>query len=222
MTQKTKIAVLASGGGSNLQALMDAATHPRFPAQIAVVGSNVEQAGALARARAACIPTEVIEHQHFQNRDDFEKAWVEVLNRYGVEWVCLAGFMRLLKSTFLKHFGGKTLNIHPSLLPAFPGLHAQRQALEYGVKFSGCTVHLVDEGTDTGPILGQSVVPVLEDDDEASLSARILREEHILYPKVLRLMLEGKIQVSGRHSAHGVAPGFVGGSLRHPGDDEYA
>ena len=218
MSRKARVAVLASGNGSNLQALIDAAKDSQYPADIVVVGTNVSTARAVERARAAGIPVETLEHGKFPNRDAFESAWVEALARHGVEWVCLAGFMRLLGKTFLKQFGGKTLNIHPSLLPAFPGLHAQRQALEYGVKVSGCTVHLVDEGCDTGPILGQAAVPVLEGDTEETLSARIHKEEHILYPKVLRLLCEGRISFTHRRSQHGVLPLWAEGSLRHPGE----
>jgi phosphoribosylglycinamide formyltransferase-1 len=143
------------------------------------------------------VPAVVVDHKAHASKADFERALLETLRAAGVEWVCLAGFMRLLSGDFLAHYAGRVLNIHPSLLPSFPGLHAQRQALERGVKVAGCTVHFVDAGTDTGPIIAQAAVPVLPGDDEKSLSARILAEEHRLYPLALRLAVTGKVSLEG-------------------------
>jgi phosphoribosylglycinamide formyltransferase-1 len=193
-----KVGVLVSGSGTNLQALLDACAAPGFPAEIAVVLSNVPTAFALERAKRAQVPVEVLPHQGYTSREAYDAALVEALGRYQVALVCLAGFMRLLGPTFLSSFPAMVLNIHPSLLPAFPGLHAVRQALDYGVKVAGCSVHLVDEGTDTGPILAQAAVQVLEGDTEESLATRILEQEHRLYPAAVRLVAEGRAQVAGR------------------------
>lgn len=193
-----KFGVLASGSGSNLQAMLDAWRAGRLAAEPAVVLSNVPTARALQRAADAGVPTEVVDHKAFADRASFETAMLEALARHGVELVCLAGFMRLLSPTFLRAYEGRILNIHPSLLPAFPGMNAQRQALEAGVRFAGCTVHFVDEGTDTGPILMQAVVPVKPDDDEASLSARILEQEHRIYPASIELVARGAVRLEGR------------------------
>jgi phosphoribosylglycinamide formyltransferase-1 len=198
-SQKLKVGVLVSGGGTNLQALIDACAKPDFPARIALVVSNLPGVGALERAHKAGVPHEVIPHKSFGDRDSFERAVVERLRAAGVELVCLAGFMRLIGHTFLQAFAGRILNIHPALLPAFPGLHGPRQALAYGVKLAGCTVHFVDEGTDTGPIIAQAAVPVLDGDDEATLAARILEQEHRLYPLAVRLVAEGRVSIDGRH-----------------------
>lgn len=195
---KTDVGVLISGSGTNLQALIDAAADATFPARLAVVISNRSRAYGLERAQMAGIPTEVLSHRRFDDREAYDAALVEVLREHEVQWVCLAGFMRLVTPVFLDAFPQRVLNIHPALLPAFPGLHAQRQALEYGVAISGATVHLVDRGTDTGPVVAQAAVPVLPDDDEDALKARILRQEHRLYPMVLRWAVEGRLQVEGR------------------------
>jgi phosphoribosylglycinamide formyltransferase-1 len=194
---RARLGVLVSGSGSNLQALLDACAQADYPAEVVCVVSNVPAAFALERARRAGVPTVVLEHKAFASRADFDRALREELRKAGVEWVCLAGFMRLLGVDFLAGFPGRVLNIHPSLLPAFSGLHAQRQALERGVKIAGCTVHFVDAGTDTGPIIAQAAVPVLPGDDEASLSARILMEEHRLYPLAVRLAVTGKVAMEG-------------------------
>ena len=218
MSGRARLGVLVSGGGSNLQALLDACARPDFPAEVALVVSNVPTAFALERARKAGVPTRVLEHKAFGSRADFDVALGEALAAAGVGWVCLAGFMRLLGADFLGRFPGRVLNIHPSLLPAFPGLHAQRQALERGVKLAGCTVHFVDPGMDTGPILAQAVVPVLPGDDEAALSARILQQEHRLYPLAVRLVVTGAARwEDGRvvTAAGAVADGL---SLRNPGE----
>jgi phosphoribosylglycinamide formyltransferase-1 len=217
---RARLGVLVSGSGSNLQALLDACAQADFPAEVACVVSNVPTAFALERARKAGVPAVVLEHKAFPSRGDFERALGEELRKAGVEWVCLAGFMRLLSADFLTGFPGRVLNIHPALLPAFPGLHAQRQALERGVKIAGCTVHFVDAGTDTGPILAQAAVPVLQGDDEASLSARILAEEHRLYPLAVRLAVTGKVTMEGARTRVD-APAAVGElSLRNPGESQ--
>jgi phosphoribosylglycinamide formyltransferase-1 len=214
---RARLGVLVSGSGSNLQALLDASAQADYPAEVACVVSNVPTAFALERARKAGVPTVVLEHKAFASRADFDRALGEELRKAGVEWVCLAGFMRLLGSDFLAGFPGRVLNIHPSLLPAFTGLHAQRQALERGVKIAGCTVHFVDAGTDTGPIIAQAAVPVLPGDDEASLSARILAEEHRLFPLAVRLAVTGKVAIEGMRT-RAEAEATVGElSLRNPG-----
>lgn len=215
--RRTRLGVLVSGGGSNLQALLDASAQADFPAEVACVVSNVPTAFALERARKAGVPAVVLDHKAFGSRADFERALGETLRGAGVEWVCLAGFMRLLSADFLAGFPGRVLNIHPSLLPAFPGLHAQRQALERGVKIAGCTVHFVDAGTDTGPILAQAAVPVLPGDDEASLSGRILAEEHRLYPLAVRLAVTGKVAVEGMRTRVDARATVGEQSLRSPG-----
>ena len=193
-----RIGVLLSGRGSNFDALADSIATGRLPgAQIVLVVSNREDAAGLLRAAERKIPAKVIPSKGLQ-REAYDKLVVEELKRAGVELVCLAGFMRLLSPYFVASFPQRILNIHPSLLPSFPGLEAQRQALEYGVKFSGCTVHLVDENLDAGPILAQSIVPVRDDDTSESLSARILIEEHRIYTDAVRLLLSGNYRVEGR------------------------
>lgn len=201
---RVPVAVLASGRGSNLQALLDTCADPAFPARIVKVVTNVPGAGALARAEAAGVPTAVVPHKG-RGREDFE---AELLDAVGeVDWVCLAGFMRVLTPRFLGAFPGRVLNIHPALLPAFPGTHGPAQALAYGVTQAGVTVHLVDAGVDTGPILAQGSVPVLDDDTEDSLAARILAVEHRLYPMALRWAVEGRVRVEGRRAFVALAPG---------------
>ncbi|HEX8702762.1 MAG TPA: phosphoribosylglycinamide formyltransferase [Myxococcaceae bacterium] len=214
---RARLGVLVSGSGSNLQALLDACAQPDFPAEVACVVSNVPTAFGLERARKAGVPAVVLDHKTFGSRVDFEQALGETLRKENVEWVCLAGFMRLLSGDFLAGFPGRVLNIHPALLPAFPGLHAQRQALERGVKIAGCTVHFVDAGTDTGPIIAQAAVPVLPDDDEASLSARILKEEHRLYPLAVRLAVTGKVTQEGTRTRVDAQATVGELSLRSPG-----
>jgi phosphoribosylglycinamide formyltransferase-1 len=190
-----RFAVLASGRGSNLGALLTAVQTEDFPGKICVVGSNKPKAKALDIATRHGVPTAVLSHKGFARRRDFDAALAKLLMTYRPDWVLLAGFMRVLTPTFLDAFGGRVLNIHPSLLPQFPGLHAQRQALEAGVTEAGCTVHVVDKGTDTGPILAQATVPVCPDDTEESLSARILTAEHQLFPTALRWVAEGRVQL---------------------------
>jgi phosphoribosylglycinamide formyltransferase 1 len=193
------VGVLVSGTGSNLQALIGAAAVGGLgPAKLVVVGANVTASGGLERARAAGVPTFVVDHRAFPSRETFDAALVEALRARGVELVVLAGFMRLLTPTFLSAFPQRVINIHPALLPAFPGVHAQKQAFDYGVKVAGCTVHFVDSGTDTGPIIAQTAVPVLESDDEETLQQRILAEEHRLLPSVVRAVAEGRVKLEGR------------------------
>ncbi|HEY5959091.1 MAG TPA: phosphoribosylglycinamide formyltransferase, partial [Polyangiaceae bacterium] len=190
-----KLGVLVSGSGTNLQAILDAVANAQLDAEVRLVISNVENVFALERARAAGVPHRVISHRDFTSRDVFDLALVDALRSAGVEWVALAGFMRVLTPRFLDAFERRVINIHPALLPAFPGVHAQRQALDYGVKITGCTVHFVDGGVDTGPIIAQRAVPVLDDDDEASLGARILKEEHAAYVEVLGWLAAGRVRV---------------------------
>ncbi len=191
------IGVLISGRGSNLQALIDAGKRGELGGEVVVVVSNVEAAPGLERARQAGVSTVVLDHRG-RPREDFDAEVVSVLRDHGVEIVCLAGFMRLLSAVFVRAFPGRILNIHPALLPAFPGLEAQRQAFEYGVKVSGATVHLVDEGLDSGAIVAQEAVPVRSDDTVETLAVRILEAEHRLYPHAVRLLLEGRCRVEGR------------------------
>jgi len=191
------IGVLVSGRGSNLQALVDAARRGELGGEVGVVVSNVETALALERARAAGIPAVFRDHRG-KKREDFDGEIVEILRAHHVDLVCLAGFMRLLSPVFIRAFPGRILNIHPALLPAFPGLDAQRQAWEHGAKVSGATVHLVDEGLDSGPIVAQEAVAVLSSDTPETLAARILEVEHCLYPRAVRIMLEGRSRVEGR------------------------
>jgi phosphoribosylglycinamide formyltransferase-1 len=191
---KVPVGVLVSGAGTNLQALLDAAAADDYPARIAVVISNRPGVPALDRAARAGVPSEVIPHRRFADRESFEDALVAALRAHEVEWVALAGFVRILTARFLDAFPARILNIHPSLLPAFPGMHAQRQAIDRGVRIAGATVHLADGGTDSGPILAQGAVPVLDGDTEETLRARILAVEHELYPRVLRWACEGRIQ----------------------------
>lgn len=197
MTKKA-LGVLVSGSGSNLQALLDACAAPEFPGRIAVVVSNVPTAFALERAKKAGVAAEALDHKAFGSRAEYDEALVAVLRRYGVTRICLAGFMRLLSPAFLRAFPEGVMNVHPALLPAFPGTHGARQALDYGAKLAGCTVHFVDEGTDTGPVIAQAAVPVLDDDTEATLQARIQQEEHRLFPECVRLWCEDRLVVRGR------------------------
>jgi phosphoribosylglycinamide formyltransferase-1 len=184
------LGILISGRGSNMQAILDAIRRGELDARVGVVVSNVASAAGLARAQEAGVPTTVIDHKGFSSREAFDRAVIDELKRREVDLVCLAGFMRLLSPLFVRTFPGRILNIHPSLLPSFPGLDAQRQALEHGVRVSGCTVHIVDEELDHGPIVLQTAVPVREDDTEETLSDRILAEEHRAYPRAIRLVLD--------------------------------
>jgi len=205
------LGVLASGRGSNLQAILDAIEAGRCPARVAVVVSDRKDALALDRARRAGASAVHLDPKAYPDRVAFDEAVAEVLDQYATELVCLAGYMRVLTIEFVRRFPGRILNVHPALLPAFPGLHAQRQALEHGVKVTGATVHFVDDGVDTGPIVLQSAVPVRDDDTEETLAARILVEEHRLYPEAIRLYAEGRLRIEGRRvSGRGEGPGRPG------------
>lgn len=193
-----RVGVLASGSGSNFQALVDALHVEGSPARVVCVGCNVPGARVLDRAAAAGVEAVVIDHRTFPTREAYDAQLAAALKAHGVELICLAGYMRLVSPTFLAAFPGRVINVHPALLPAFPGLHAPRQALEAGVALTGCTVHFVDEGTDTGPIIAQAAVPVLPGDDEAALTARIQKEEHRLFPAVVRALAMGRVTLEGR------------------------
>ena len=198
MAKRLRLGVLASGGGTNLQAIIDRCQDGNFPAEIAVVIANNPGAGALDRSRQAGIPTRCINHRDFAGREEFDTALVAALQESGVELVVLAGFMRIITSVLLAAFPLKIINIHPALLPAFPGLHVQQQAIDYGARFSGCTVHFVDGGVDTGPIIIQAVVPILPGDTADTLAGRILIQEHQIYPRAIQLLAEGRVRVAGR------------------------
>jgi phosphoribosylglycinamide formyltransferase-1 len=201
-----RLGVLASGGGTNLQAILDACAARRIDAEVAVVVSNVPTAGALDRARRANVEALVVPSKGVTDREGYDLQLVEALRARKVDLVCLAGYMRIVTPAFLRAFGPtpatrgcpRVVNIHPGLLPSFPGLHAQRQCVEYGARFAGCTVHFVDEGTDTGPVIVQAIVPVLPGDTEEQLAARILQQEHRLYPQALQWFAQGRLSVAGR------------------------
>src|SRR5260221_8307375 len=193
------VGVLISGRGTNLQALTDAAAGGRLGGRIAVVISNVETAPGLERARQAGVPALFRDHRG-RTREDFDAELLALLREHAVDLVCLAGYMRLLSPAFIRAFAERILNVHPSLLPAFPGLEAQRQAWEHGVKVSGATVHLVDEGLDSGPIVLQETVVVQSTDSPDALAARILEAEHRIYPRAVRAILEGRCRVEGRRA----------------------
>lgn len=194
---KKKVGVLVSGRGSNLQALLDAAADPAFPAEVVLVISNIAGVYALERAEKAGVATQVIPHKQFASREEFDAAMDASLRAAGVEIVCLAGFMRLLTKGFVEGWQGRMINIHPSLLPSFKGLHTHQRAIEAGVKLHGCTVHLVTPELDDGPILVQAAVPVLAGDTPDDLAGRVLEQEHRAYPLALRLLAEGKVSVDG-------------------------
>ncbi|HML95355.1 MAG TPA: phosphoribosylglycinamide formyltransferase [Thermodesulfobacteriota bacterium] len=193
--KKMRIAVFVSGSGSNLQAIIDASI-PSI--EIALVFSNNPDAYALKRAEEHGIPTLVINHRDFKSREEFEGEILKHLEPLGIELIVLAGFMRILSPVLVRAYSNRMINLHPALLPSFPGIHAARQAIEAGVKFTGCTVHFVDEGVDSGPIILQAVVPVEDDDDEDSLLRKIHAEEHRIYPAAIRLISEGKIKIEGK------------------------
>jgi phosphoribosylglycinamide formyltransferase-1 len=193
---KLKVGVLISGRGSNLRALIDACADENYPAEIVRVISNVPGAAGLARAQAAEIPTVVIDHKAFDDREAFEEALGEALSGAKAELVCLAGFMRLLTEGFVNRWHDRLINIHPSLLPAFRGSHIHERVIEYGARFSGCTVHFVRPAMDDGPIIIQAVVPVLRDDDPDLLAARVLAQEHRAYPLAVRLIAESRVRVA--------------------------
>ncbi|NLW82555.1 MAG: phosphoribosylglycinamide formyltransferase [Desulfovibrionales bacterium] len=192
------LGVLVSGSGSNLQAILDRVREGSLDADIRVVIANRADALGLARARKARISAASVLHTDFPQREDFDRELVRLLREAGVEWVALAGFMRILTPEFLTPYAGRVLNIHPALLPACPGLHAQRQQAEHGVRLAGCTVHFVDEQMDHGPIVIQAAVPAFADDDEASLGARILDMEHRIYPQALQWIAQGRVRVQER------------------------
>ena len=198
MARKVPLGILISGNGSNLQAIIDAIEKKQLDAEVRVVISNREDAYGLVRAQKHGVPTEIVDHRKFPSREAFDQHLIERFKDRQVELVVLAGFMRLLSADFVHAFSNRIMNIHPALLPAFPGLHVQRKAVEAGVRFSGCTVHFVNEECDQGPIIIQAVVPVFPDDSEESLSARILKEEHRIYPKAIQLYSEGRLHVVGQ------------------------
>lgn len=191
------VAVLISGRGSNLQALIDACAQPDFPARIVAVISNNPGAGGLERAKAANIPTAVVNHRDFEDRESFENAVDEELKNFKAKFICLAGFMRILDGRFVNRWKDRILNIHPSLLPSFKGLHTQERALEAGVRFTGCTVHIVRPEMDDGPIILQAALAVDPEDDADNLSAKVLELEHIIYPEALKLIALGRVSISG-------------------------
>lgn len=196
--RKLKLGILASGGGTNLQTIIDQCQQQKIDAEITLVLSNNPDAGALERAEKAGLPNICINHREFADRQSFDRAVVATLQEAGAELIVLAGFMRIISEVFVTAFPQRIINIHPALLPAFPGLHVQKKALEYGARFAGCTVHFVDTGVDTGPIIIQAVVPILDEDSEESLSARILQQEHQIYPKAIQLIAEGRVTIEGR------------------------
>jgi len=198
MTKLLNIGVLVSGSGTNLQSILDACVRGALPARVACVISNKADAYALERARSAGIPALHLDHRAHAGREAYDAALVATLREFEVELVAMAGFMRIITPVLLEAFPLAVMNIHPALLPAFPGLHAQRQALDYGAKVAGCTVHFVDAGTDTGPIIMQAPVALLEGDTEQTLSARIQKEEHLVYPEAIRLFAQGRLKVEGR------------------------
>ncbi len=203
MSAKLKVAVLISGRGSNLQALIDACADAKFPAQIVLVISNVADTQGLERARSAGIPTEIIAHAGYDRRETFDAAMDASLAKAGAELICLAGFMRILSDGFVRKWQGRLINIHPSLLPAFKGTHVHEQAIDAGVKISGCTVHYVTSELDSGPAIAQAAVAVREDDTPESLAKRVLDAEHRLYPSALRLIAEGRARLeNGRVVFH--------------------
>lgn len=212
------LGVLVSGSGTNLQSIIDEIEAGRLDASIKVVVSNKPDAYALERAKKHGIPVAVVRVKDFPQKEAFDSEVLRVLREHGVELVILAGFMRIITRVLLDAFHMKIMNIHPSLLPAFPGLEVQKAALEYGVKFSGCTVHFVDGGVDTGPVIVQAVVPVKDEDTVESLSKRILMEEHRIYTRAIRLYSEGRIEVRGRRVfiRNGSAPS---GAMENPGED---
>jgi phosphoribosylglycinamide formyltransferase-1 len=211
----TRIGVLLSGRGSNFLALHEAVRLGELPAAIALVASNVAGAPGLERARERGLPAVAIPHRGEPDRASHEAKLIAALKGAGVEWVCLAGYMRLLSPGFLAAFPRRTVNIHPSLLPAFPGIEAHAQAIAHGVRLSGCTVHLVDEGLDSGPIVVQRAVPVLDDDTPETLAARILEQEHLAYPEAMRLLLTRRWEVRGRRlvflAGAGISPSSASG-----------
>ncbi len=193
-----RVAVLASGRGSNLQAIIDNINEGKLNVSLEVVVSDKKDAQALTRAAEQGVDNFWVNPKEYINKEAFETALINIIKQYKVDYLVLAGFMRIFSPHFIRNVGVPVLNIHPSLLPSFPGLHAQRQAIDYGVRYSGCTVHFIDEGVDSGPIILQAVVPVYSWDTEDTLAQRILQEEHLLYPRALQLLSEGKAICEGR------------------------
>jgi len=195
MSKKTKVGILVSGNGSNLQAIID---EKIASCEIALVISNKPDVYAIKRAQSNNIPVEIINNKNFEIREEFERQLIKSLDSRGIELIVLAGFMRVLTPLFVRHYKNRIINIHPALLPSFPGVDAAKQALEYGVKYSGCTVHFVDDGVDTGPIILQAIVSIGDSDTEQTLLERIHKEEHRVFPEAVRLFCEGKIKIEGR------------------------
>lgn len=218
--RRLAVGVLISGRGSNLQALLDACAGPDFPARIVLVVSNRPDAQGLQRAEAADVPTKVIDHRDFESRARFDAAVTAAFEAAGVDLICMAGFMRLVTEDFVEHWRDRLINIHPALLPAFKGLDTHARALATGAKVHGCTVHYVRLGMDTGPIVGQAAVPVLPDDDEARLAARVLAAEHRLYPRCLRLIAEGRVRIVGDAAAVSAATPAPETVLINPNDND--
>jgi phosphoribosylglycinamide formyltransferase-1 len=206
-----RVGVLISGRGCNMKSLLDACAKPGFPAVIVTVLANRPEAEGLDLARAAGVLAQAIDHRHFRGRDDFEAALTAALELARVDLICLAGFMRVVTPGFVQHWQGRMINIHPSLLPLFPGLDTHARALAAGVKLHGCSVHYVSEEVDGGAIIGQAAVPVLPGDDPATLAARVLKAEHRLYPACLRLVAEGKVRLAG---ARAEVSGQIDGGLQ--------
>jgi len=196
--KKLKLAILASGSGTNLQSIIDQCQRGLLDAEICLVITNIPGAKALYRAEQAGINNLCIDHREFDKREDFDRKIIAALENTGAELVVLAGFMRIISTVFLRAFPQRIINIHPALLPAFPGLNVHQKAIDYGAKFSGCTVHFVDSGVDTGAIIAQAVVPILPGDTETALATRILEQEHKIYPQVIQWFAEDRIKIAGR------------------------
>jgi phosphoribosylglycinamide formyltransferase-1 len=197
MTPRRRTAIFISGRGSNMDALIDAARAPDFPAEIALVASNRPDAEGLARAKARGIATAAVDHKIYAGRDAFEASLQQILDIHRIDFICLAGFMRLLTPAFTQRWVGRMINIHPALLPSYKGLHTHERALADGVKIHGCTVHYVVPEMDSGPIIAQAAVPVLDDDTPETLGARVLEQEHIIYPRALALAASGQARIVG-------------------------
>ncbi len=195
---KGRIAVLLSGRGSNFRALYKATKEGKIPAEIVLVITDKKDAPGAESAREYGIETLYFRRKDYPDRVSFDMAIADAIEERNIDLICLAGYMRILTPEFVRRFKGRIMNIHPALLPAFPGLHAQKQAIDYGVRYSGATVHFVDEGVDSGPIILQAVVPVYQDDTEETLAERILKEEHRIYPEAVRLFFEGRLEIRGR------------------------
>jgi phosphoribosylglycinamide formyltransferase-1 len=216
MADLLKLGVLISGNGSNLQSIIDHIEKKSLKAVIKIVVSNNPDALGLTRAKKHGIQIAVLKNADFKSPEDFDSELIKIMKKNDVDLVILAGFTRILTPVFLQAFPKKIMNIHPALLPSFPGLHGQKQAWEYGVKFTGCTVHFVDEGVDTGPIIIQSVVPVYDDDTEEILTARILKEEHRIYPQAIRFYAEGRLEIKDRKVKLKSAKKYSSPSLSNP------